>query len=169
MPSDGGYTLITDTTLGSSASSFSLSSIPNTYKHLMLVLVSTTSSGNTDLKLTFNNDTTSTYNAMSNTYNASQANYYNSGQPYLRGTFNDVFTSANNNVTWIDIQDYTMTVTSNKIVRIRSSHNAGARYCYSFGKWEKSSVINSIQVAVLSGVQSWNAGTRCWLYGVNGV
>lgn len=167
MP-DGGYTLISDTTLPTSVNEFSISGIPQTYQHLMVVLQGASDGNNTDLAMTVNNTGGSIYHSLSQTYNMSLGNYVLTGSAYARMTFNDVIQANTQNVFWIEIMDYSST-TGFKCIRLRSTHSAGNDQVYTHATVATNTAISSLQFRILNVTQKWTTATQYRIYGIYGV
>jgi hypothetical protein len=165
MAAGNTYTPIATTTLGSSASSYTFSSIPSTYTDLVLVATGTNSVG-ASINLTFNSDTGSNYSVtiLSGDGGSAQAARYSS-QTYIRSTYNEGWSSGAANIGNIvfNIQNYSNTTTyKNALVRAnKTSGGTGA----SVGMWRSTSAINSITLT--SGSGTLEVGCTFTLYGIS--
>jgi hypothetical protein len=162
-PATGGMTEISSGSLGTSTG-ITISSIPDTYKHLQLVLRgyygASGSSG--DLSLRFNGDTASTYMTAWTGFNGGAANYYYAGQSAM------IFDIDQNAAQWntsivLNIYDYTST-SSNKVVQgVLSSYS---NYNFSvIGRYYPSSQTAISSVTVFPSAGNVGAGSYI-LYGV---
>lgn len=172
-----GVSLLSDTVLSSATATVTISSIPATYAHLVLVIHgrSTNTSGANDVvKLTFNNDTASNYRTRSimgqgtNSFISST----NAAVSYIElGRM----TNANSAMTtgWsgtqITIPNYAST-TGTKVLSSTpmfysdsfSDANSGAAWAAS-GAWLSATAINRIDLSLTGG--NFAAGSRFSLYG----
>lgn len=168
--SGGGMTLINTGGTALSGSSVTISSIPDTYKSL-LVIVRGYKAGTQDTytKLTFNSDTGTNYQTYFTNNSGSTGTTF--ATSYVATNINGVSNSADaqyNNMA-ISIPDYTSTTTYKAL-----SFNNVYKYAYAnntvdwnlnlgWGAWGSTSAISSITFAVNAG--TWSAGT-IYVYGV---
>jgi hypothetical protein len=153
------YTPLATVTLGSSASSVTFSSIPGTYKDLVLVVNGKSGTGTeTNLALRPNNDSG----------NANRVFMFSDGSSVSSGVFTEALfigtlpTSESSNTTSIsNIMDYSAT-DKHKTILQRSSRavNVSAQAL----RWGSTSAITSIVLVVTT--QSIGAGTTLSLYGI---
>ncbi len=153
------YTPLANVTLGSSASAVVFSSIPATYRDLIIVANSPTATGNNPFDMEFNGDTTTTnYNVVaayvqtdigSFTANESYAgiNWYPAHQPLTA---------------IIQIMDYSAT-NKHKTSLIRGN-GATPWVSMSVTRWSNTAAINSVRLDLRGG--SFNTGSTFSLYGV---
>jgi hypothetical protein len=166
MAAGSTYTPIATTTLGSSATSYTFSSIPSTYTDL--VLVATVLSADTTTKyltIQFNSDTASNYSdtflggngtAASSVRDASQTEMYIT--PYggmLNQTTNPV-------PVIINVQNY-KNATTYKTALYRANQ-AGSNVLAGVGLWRSTSAITAIKVFVTAGNMA--SGSTFTLYGI---
>jgi hypothetical protein len=147
---------------GNTQATLSFTSIPSTYKHLQIRLVSILSA-NDSPQIFFNNDTTSAnYNnhILRGTGAVAAANYYNASYIY----------ELNNSISLgiFDILDYTDT---NKNTTVRGlagfdANGSGSIYLQS-NLWRNTAAVNRIDLTC-GGVKTWNAYTQAALYGIKG-
>jgi len=173
-PASGGMTLISTTTFNNTANSYTLSSIPQTYKHLLLVgngLQSSISANTDTLIFRFNGDSGANYS------DTGLARTAGSNVGFAGGANNQLFGSNNVNLAAdgdssarfgnfvLNIYDYTQTSYKN-FSYVAGSFNNGSGY-YSTGRalWNNTAAITSI---LFEGNQAVNikAGT-VRLYGVS--
>jgi hypothetical protein len=157
--SAGGMTLISTTTL--SGASVTLSSVPQTYKHLYAVIVGLYGSEQTNIAIRFNGDSGSLYTGGF-TYAATGSNNVDDNSLNFSAYYN---TSAANFLTamQIDIPRYTDT-SGNQLIAyngIAGQQRAGAS---GGGIYRKSAAITSVMFLARNG--TFTAGTL-YFYGVN--
>jgi hypothetical protein len=159
-------TLISTTTL--TGASVSLSSIPQTYKNLVVVLRAyLPSSGNAQIQFRFNGAT------GSGTHAGFETSSGNNNSSNLLWTSSVVITAGQSSSTtqalsYVEVYDYTNTVTD-KIARFTSlgvDNSDTARFTVNNGNafYNSTSAVSSIVLAPSSG--NFTSGT-CLLYGVN--
>ena len=151
------YTALATVTLGSSASSVTFSSIPATYRDLILV-VNGQSASNPDLLLSFNGDTSNIYTNVTMAGNGSSAYSF-------AITRTGIFTMAAGTsrlMMTAQIMDYSAT-DKHKTVISRGNLPA-AELGASAGRWPSTSAITS--VAVRAGASTFDTGSTFSLYGV---
>ena len=157
------YEPIATTTLGSSAASYTFSSIPSTYTDLRLVIngLQTGTSGNP--YITLNSDTGTNYSITvlsGNGTNATSARSSSAAFIYcgikaeVRNTM--IFMSTT------DLMNYSNT-TTNKTVITRAA-NASFGTDAIVGLWRNTAAITSITVDLDAG--NWNTGSTFTLYGI---
>jgi hypothetical protein len=154
------YIPLATVTLGSLAATVTFSSIPATYRDLILV-TNVTHSSNTelDLAIRFNGDSGNNYNRVAMTGNGSTAASFsslNENYLYVLGA------STTISVATLQIMDYSAT-DKHKTCLGRGNLTAG-RVSAVTNRWASSAAINSISVAVLTG--NFLAGSTLSLYGV---
>jgi hypothetical protein len=153
------YTPLATVTLGSTATSVTFSSIPATYRDLILVVNGKSGTGTeTFLALRPNNDSG----------NARRVFMFSDGSSVSSGAFTDALfiatlpTSGSNNITSItNIMDYSATDKhKTMLMRASTAVNISAQSL----RWASTSAITSIVLAVTT--QSIGAGTTLSLYGI---
>lgn len=165
------FELISTTVVGSSVSTITFSSIPQTYKHLQL-RTSVRSDGYTGFGLiTFNGDTTNSYSSHfveaggSSTYAGNRIS-----QPNI-AISNWIWRTTNGfNSSVMEITDYSSS-SVNKTVRSingRNSFNDGnPTISLTSGLWRNTQAISSITFAIESS-GTFAANSRISLYGIKG-
>jgi hypothetical protein len=154
------YTPLATVTLGSTATSVTFSSIPATYRDLILVVIGKSGTGTeVNLALRPNNDSG----------NASRVFMFGDGSSTASGAFTDALfvgtlpTSGSNNTTSItNIMDYSAT-DKHKTMLQRSNTTASFVSAQAL-RWGSTSAITSIVLLVAT--QSIGAGTTLNLYGI---
>jgi hypothetical protein len=153
------YDTIATTTLGSPASSITITSIPSTYTDLVMVIEATNTSGNTDLFMRFNSDTGTNY----------------SYQFISRGVSNSIIDTANVRMGYYALPQ--STVQYHSMTHIQQY--AGNKYKSWFtransaavgsdmlsGTWRNTSAINTITI-VVNGATEFGTGSRVTIFGI---
>jgi hypothetical protein len=148
---------------GNTQATLSFTSIPSTYKHLQIRLVSILSA-NESPQIFFNNDTTSTnYNnhVLRGSGSSAAANYYNAAYIY----------ELNNSISLgvFDILDYTDTNKNTTVRGLAGYDNNGSGSIYlQSNLWRNTAAVTRIDLTC-SGVKTWNGYTQAALYGIKGV
>lgn len=156
------YTPLANSTLSSAASTVTFSSIPNTYRDLILVisaLGSTTVSG----RIRFNNDSGSNYHYLTIAGNGSTASRgYNQGLTSIYAS--DIATASTTNRLnlTVDILDSSAT-DKHKIVLSKSASSAVAVEGV-VARWASTSAVTSI--AIFPSTGQWASGSTFALYGI---
>ena len=164
MPAGSTYTPIATTTLGSSASSYTFSSIPSTYTDLVLVVVGKMVSGAYDTALRFNSDTGTNYSRTVLTGTGSAAaSGRGTSQNVMYIDANGVKNTTFNSNDIIHIMNYANTTTFK--TAISRSNNAGTGVDASVGLWRNTAAITSITVLAFSS-GTWDTGSTFTLYGI---
>ena len=164
MAAGSTYTPIATTTLGSSASSYTFSSIPSTYTDLVLVTTSKTTSGSNDAIIRFNSDSGTNYSStiLSGSGSAaSSARTSNATYAFL-DSYGWV-TSSDFNVSVTQIMNYSNSTTYKTILARGNNASAGVDAIVSL--WRSTSAINSITL-FLAGSLTLASGSTFTLYGI---
>ena len=157
------YDLIASNVLGSSAASVTFSSIPATYRDLIVVCTITGSGGNGWFLLTFNSDTGSNYSRVNASGNGSTtASNTNTGTSIDIGYMGG-FGTTNPCTTIIQALDYSAT-NKHKTCLIRQD-NASQATEMAAGRWASTSAINSLTLT--TAVQQFASGSTFYLYGIS--
>jgi hypothetical protein len=168
------YESIATTTLGSSASSITFSSIPQTYKHLQIRGIARGTSTPNAVVMQFNGDTGSNYNSHILYGDGSSALAQAQGvYPYIyTGSMTPSTAAASifgSNV--IDILDYTST-SKNKTSRALTGYDVNGATGYVVlwsGLWFATpAAITSVTLLPNASIGSLAAGTSFALYGIKG-
>lgn len=169
MPAGSTYTPIATTTLGSATSSYTFSSIAQTYTDLILIATLKSASASNALLLRVGNgsiDTGANYSytnligngstATSGRQSASTSIVLSQGNQFMPTNLQNVYT--------MHFQNYSNT-TSYKTALIRSSviESASGFASSTVGLWRSTSAINQIQV---SNVDNLQIGCTLTLYGI---
>ena len=152
------YTPIASTTLSSANSTVTFSSIPATYRDLILVMQMGTSGGG-DYRIRFNSDTGSNYSFVHMVGTGSSAVSASFSQTYFfdYGTPTDL-----SNIMTFQVMDYSATDKHKSILGRRDW--AGASTLAVAGRWANTSAVNNIQVYTSAG--NFIVGSTFSLYGV---
>lgn len=157
------YTALATVTLGGSDSSITFSSIPATYRDLILVIVGNTT-GNADYGLRFNGDSGANYSFVYMGGNGSSTVSGTSSsetQIVLDGYF---WRSGEISSCIVQIMDYSA---NNKHKQVLSRNNVAGGGVDAFAnRWANTAAITSVEVRVSTGGQSFATGTTLSLYGV---
>jgi hypothetical protein len=143
------YTPLATVTLGSSASSITFSSIPATYRDLVLVA---NKSDSTDLSLRFNGDTGSNY------FRVFMIDFGGAGASGSQT--NTKIDIGGGNLTLVNIMDYS---TTNKHKTVLDRMNSAGRVQADAQRWANTSAITTV---LISSSSSFAAGATFNLYGI---
>ena len=168
----GAYDSIATTTLGSSQTTVTFSSIPSTYTHLQIrMLTKSGHAGIEDGYVRLNSDTGSNYSWHITTGNGSStAAYSGTSAGFMRG-FRQVGNSSSANVfsgSVIDILDYANT-SKNKTIRSLSGYDnngSGDMALYS-GSWMSTTAVSTITLTTETG-SNFLQYSQFALYGIKG-
>jgi hypothetical protein len=154
------YTPLANVTLGSTASSVTFSSIPATYRDLILVADCGVSSGAEAMAMRFNADTGSNYNYVVATGNGSTTSSF-AVSSTIFARLGSIYTGSNNFVA--SVMDYSATDKHKTVIaRGNSAANLVAMVA---SRWANTAAITS--VTVLPDVaNTFTAGSTFSLYGV---
>lgn len=152
------YILIASQTLGSSASSVTFSSIPATYRDLIIVVTCSDSSGSS-VRMRLNSDTGSNYSYVAMMGNGTTPNSEtSSGSSGTIASF--AATSATLSTYITHLNDYSAT-DKHKSWLSRGSNSLRAVEAIA-GRWANTAAVNTIQITATS----FDAGSRFYLYGI---
>jgi hypothetical protein len=154
------YTPLANLTLGSSASTVTFSSIPGTYRDLVLVY-NTTSSTAAYAAMQLNGDTGSNYSVI--------VMYANDNAQSTSGTYDRLYESwltmlpSSRAMAVTNIMDYSASKHKDVLTRFNLTSNTGSYLTTtaSCGRWANTAAITSITLT-----SSWNAGSTFALYGI---
>jgi hypothetical protein len=164
------YTPIATTTLGSSATSYTFSSIPQTYKDLVLIIFASTNHTDNGARgyIQFNTDTGSSNNNYSDTWVGGNGSSATSSRDTLQdfiayGVLGN--SSTNFTIQIVNIQNYSNSTTY-KTTLSRSSNpstagNNGLRA--TVGLWRNTATVNTLTLKCDS---SYLSGSTFTLYGI---
>jgi hypothetical protein len=149
------YTPLATVTLGSSAASVTFSSIPATYRDLILIVNGTASAGQ-NIKGIFNSDSTAS--------NYSRVTAYGDGSSTASGSANDnsfLYFQTSQSIITCQVMDYSAT-DKHKSVLVRTSNSSLAEM--TAARWANTAAITSFQILTTTG--TFSTGTTFSLYGV---
>ena len=159
------YDLIASNVLGSSAASVTFSSIPATYRDLIVVVeASSSGASNTNGRLTFNSDTGNNYNWVLMIGDGSSATSASSSN-----TSNIIIlesaTSTRRVLGIAQIQDYS--ATDKHKSTLGRYGNAATATTAAAGRWANTAAITSVTIEAFSGTGlQWASGSSFYLYGI---
>lgn len=157
------YIPIASITLGSSASSVTFSSIPQTYQDLVLVINGKPNTGDTSIDLVFNSDTTNAnYPA---TFARGNGSATGSGTLTSSGSQITYSASGGNLLIATSIMDYSATDKHKTLLTRTNGDGASDWVAMWAGRWADTSALNNIEVTFVQ-VRTWNTGTTLALYGI---
>ena len=150
------YVALATTTLGSAAGSVTFSSIPATYKDL-IVVADFTGSGNALVNVNFNGDT-SNRTRVGMFGDSSSAGSFTASNIVLGAALSTTRTAS-----VLQIMDYSAT-DKHKTVLLRANNAGISDVSAQAGRWASTNAINTIALVPASG--NLNSGTTISLYGV---
>lgn len=157
------YEPIATTTLGTAVSSYTFSSIPATYTHLVLI-ASVNASTAADQFLRFNGDTASNYSAVVLSGTGSAASSYRQANDKilldLNGTPPTSASTFNTNI--INVSNYANTASYKTTINRNGAAGTGLEA--GCGTWRNTAAITSITFLMGSG--NLSIGTTLTLYGI---
>lgn len=158
------YVSLATVTLGTSDASITFSSIPATYRDLVLVINGNTT-GNADFGLRFNNDGNANYRFVymggSGSGSGVSGTSLSETQVVLDAYF---WRSSERSVAVAQIMDYSAT-DKHKTVLSRNNVAGGGVDAFA-NRWANTAAIHTIEARVSTGGQSFAAGTTLSLYGI---
>lgn len=162
------YEPIATTTLGSDVTSYTFSSIPNTYTDLVLVATPSVTTGNENLGIRVGNgsaDTGSNYSVTVLTGNGtSAASDRNSNQTsFLADYYGSMGTTLNNYPHIFNFMNYANTTTNKTIIGRANRADSGTDAIV--GLWRSTSAINVIYIFGRGGA-TLKTGSTFTLYGI---
>jgi hypothetical protein len=155
------YDLIASNVLTTNVSSVTFSSLPSTYRDLVLVIRSNTSN-NGNPRIRFNSDTGSNYSQVRMTGNGSTATSATSTT--FAGIITGDFAYAGSSSSYIvQIMDYSAT-DKHKTVLSRANESAGAVEAIA-GRWANTAAVTTLTIDEFSG-GTFSSGGTFYLYGI---
>ena len=157
------YTALATVTLGSSASSVTFSSIPATYRDLILVSsVALSPAG--DVHLRFNSDTGSNYSTVFGYGYSGGTGSASETQSFMTTTvYGAASTTIGEHAGVVQIMDYSATDKHKTVLSRANRANSGVDFIA--GRWANTSAINTILVFHAAG-RTLLTGTTLNLYGI---
>ena len=165
MPAGATYEAIATTTLGSTANSFTFSSIPATYTDLKLVVVGTVNDATGAAAiLQFNSDTTSNYSFVRLTADGSTLSTGRGGTTYIAAGNWYTFQSGQPSMFDMDIFSYAGSTFKTTLHSDTNDKNGSGYNEKQVSLWRSTAAINTILFSVQSYL--FNIGTTATLYGI---
>lgn len=176
----GDFELISKTTVPNTTTTVTLSSIPQTYKHLRLFCVGLNNNSGDYLGVQVRPNGNSTSTNYSEHYlqtNYSDTNTYSGGGN--NSDWDYFYTASTNNSNRVGLNvmtfyDYTSTSKNKSFINVGHFLNAGAStstgqgFGYiNTGNWKQNTAISSIELVHNSGA-TFRTGSVIWLYGITG-
>ena len=162
MAAGATYEPIATTTLGSSASSYTFTSIPATYTDL-IVIGQIKGTASTYLNVRFNSDTGSNYSRTIISGNGSSAiSDRRSNQTAIATDYNETIQTNFNYITTLHIMNYSNSTTYKTL--LGRPNNAANGSGASVGLWRSTSAITSVSLVADS--SAFDTGTTFTLYGI---
>jgi hypothetical protein len=152
------YTPLATVTLGSTATSVTFSSIPATYRDLIVVHSGLLTSGGQEIRLRYNGDSGNNYIYVEMSGTGSSATSSTATLSYAYGGL--VYTTAANSI--VQIMDYSAT-DKHKTGLTRSNNPANNVVAFAH-RWANTAAITSLELSI--GGNLWAAGATFNLYGV---
>ena len=167
------FEVISSSILSATASSVSFSSIPQTYKHLRVVIVGRTTSAVASENISFfwNDQGTSIANHRMSGNGSTLTSASNAGAS-AGNSFVMPGASATANVFGVAVADLLDYTSANKTKVLRTAYGTSAASgswvgLSSMSSWSGNSATNLVQIYPVS-AGSWAVGTRITLYGIKG-
>ena len=159
------YTPIATTTLGSSAASYTFSSIPSTYTDLILVTNFSSSVTGTDLCVQLNGDTANNYSYrwIDGTGSAAASAGVSTQPVFKLNHYGYGTTTAGETNNIAHFQNYSNTTTYKTILSRANSSSNGVSGVASL--WRSTAAISSIKILTNDG-STYSTGTTFTLYGI---
>ena len=161
------YGVISTTTLGSATATVDLTSIPQTYTDLVLVIQGTTTVDNSDIQMYFNNDTTSGLYSKTQLEGtgSSALSGRTSSANFIGLTSNLGVDDTNPSIIILQLNNYSNTTTFKTVLSRETMWNStftgvGVRV----GLWRNINAITSVSLKVNN--STWKSGSTFTLYGI---
>lgn len=157
--------IATTTVSGTSTTSYTFSTIPQTYTDLVLILGNAGASGNVQPALRFNGDTSALYSVTNVSGDGSTAiSFRVSGATNIQFGYNDYLNNTNNYTGVFNIMNYANTTTFKTTVQRGSNASVGVGA--NVGLYRSTSAITSVTILPVSGSWYFLAGSTFTLYGI---
>jgi len=154
------YTALATVTLGTATASVTFSSIPATYRDLILVFAGTRT-GSNNVNFRFNSDTGTNYSWVVANGNGSTTLSVAETLSFIPTGYYDIATNAQMNVIF-QVMDYSAT-DKHKTSLSRSSQ-AGAGVAMAASRWANTAAVTTVQI--YAGNNDFGSGSVFSLYGV---
>lgn len=156
------YTPLATTTLGSSASSYTFSSIPSTYTDL-IIIAQVKGTATTYFNVRFNSDTGSNYSRTTLSGDGSTvSSERRTNQTWINTDYNEAIQTNLNYINTLQIMNYANTTTYKTM--LCRANNAATGAGTTVGLWRSTSAITS--VSLISNNNSFDTGSTFTLYGI---
>ena len=155
------YTLIDSEVLASAAASVTFSSIPATYRDLVLVVDIPTTSGGTSAGLRFNSDSGTNYSVVNARGDGSSATSAEAAQTAISGPGQSVSTGTSGNFIF-QIFDYSAT-DKHKPVLTRTNNAAGNGTQMAAHRWANTAAVTAIEILSFG---TYPTASSFYLYGI---
>jgi len=154
------YEAISSQTLGTTAGTITLSSIPSTYTDLKLVMTASSASS-ADILLNVNSDTATNY-SVTYFYGNGTAGFSNGGTNQTRTQITALGTSATPSFYTIDFYSYAGSTFKSYLFTSAEDKNGTGTIQNGVGMWRSTAAITSILLTC----STFAAGTTVTLYGI---
>lgn len=164
------YTLISSNVLASSAASVTFSSIPATYKDLVIRLSARADDTGLLLQMTLNSETSFYSNILLLGNGATASSIKTGGQPYLRAGYVNPSGSTASTFSSGEIYIPNYTSTTDKAISSlgMTENNASTAYIANYANlWQTYSAITSITLDMAGSAQNFVSGSSFYLYGIS--
>ena len=163
MAAGATYEPIATTTLGSTATSYTFSSIPSTYTDLILVVRAALNSAG-DIYVQFNVDGSSNYSVTTlyGTGTTAASTRFSNQTQALIAYYGNLTSTLGNTNQIVQIQNYANTTTNKTF--ISRGNNAGSGVDANVGLWRSTAAINSIKIN--NSASTFSVGSTFTLYGI---
>jgi hypothetical protein len=165
MAAGATYRKIQSQTLGSSQTSITFTSIPQTYTDLNISLIAGHNTRAGGFVIYFNSDTGTTYTSSYLLGTGSSRTGSCSNDTNGIFNFGDLGSATIVNLIEINVNRYTETNAHKSTSSIFSSKERG-RILFNFGLWRSNSAITSITLSFTNGTDTFATGTVATLYGI---
>ena len=155
------YTPLANVTLGSTTSSVTFSSIPATYRDLVVVINGGITSGAEAMSMRFNGDSGSNYHYVLANGNGSTAGAF-TVSPTIFARLGSIYTGSNSFVA--SVMDYSAT-DKHKTVLARGNSSANAVFMVA-SRWANAAAITYMILSPDTGSATFTAGSTFALYGI---
>lgn len=155
------YTPIATTTLTSTATSYTISSIPSTYTDLILISNTTGSSVDASLAIRFNADANANYSSIRIVTDGT--NIYNSIDSNALRALVGVVSTNTESVSVAHINNYASTTTYKTVISYGGKTSTYT--CMQPSSWRSNSAISSMEIFITDG-GTFNIGSQFTLYGI---
>jgi hypothetical protein len=153
---------IASQTLGSGIATVTFSSIPSTYRDLVLVIVATSTSGGVSARMRFNADSASNYEYVRLSGNGTSASSTAGGLENSARLGDSLLDTTLPAQIHTQIMDYS--ATDKHTVTMSRGDRAGILTEAITARWPQTTVVNQIEVFLTSG--NWGTGSILSLYGI---